>query len=87
MRLWTLRRLIGRATVSWETLEERETLKGYEIRSRVESSVEEEPSLFHVKTAKDNSRKSTITELVTHHNRTLTVDSEGRISGRISSPW
>ena len=41
---WTRYSELKHKFLAWE----RETLKGYEIRSRVESSVEEEPSLFHV---------------------------------------
>ncbi len=56
---WSRYSELKREFLAWE----RETLKGYAIRSRVESMVEEEPSIFHVKKAKDNYRKSTITKL------------------------
>jgi hypothetical protein len=65
---------LKRKFLAWE----RATLKGYEVRSRVESTVEEEPSIHHVKQAADNFRKSLITELETHDNRKVTEEREIR---------
>ena len=44
----------------------------------MESTVEEEPSIHHVKQAADNFRKSLITELETHDNRKVTEEREIR---------
>ena len=65
---------LKRKFLAWEQA----TLKGYEVRSRVESNVEEEPSIYHMKQANENSRKSMITELETHDNRKVTEEREIR---------
>ena len=61
---------LKRRFLEWE----RTTLKGFEIRSRVEGSPEEEPSLFHIQKALDSGHASLITRLETYDNRTLTKD-------------
>ncbi len=53
---------------------ERTTLKGFEIRSRVEGSPEEKLSLFHIQKTSHNGRASLMTRLETYDNRTLTRD-------------
>ena len=65
---------LKRKFLAWEQA----TLKGYEVRSREESTVKEEPSFYHIKQANENSRKSMITELETQDNRKVTEEREIR---------
>ena len=51
---------------------EREALRGFAIRSRIQSTAEEEPSSFHMNKSTINFQKSLITQLKTNDNRKIT---------------
>ena len=59
---------LKREFLAWE----REAMKGFVIRSRVQSIAEEEPSTFHLNKSQSNFQKSLITKLETNDNRTIT---------------
>lgn len=69
---WARYRELKQRILEWE----RNKLKGFEIRSRIETSIEEEPSIYHVKQARGNGQKSLITQLVTSDNRVVAAESE-----------
>ncbi|KAI9550679.1 hypothetical protein GHT06_006310 [Daphnia sinensis] len=59
---------LKRELLAWE----REAMKGFAIRSRVESLAEEEATTFHINKSRSNFQRSLITKLETNENRTLT---------------
>ncbi len=59
---------LKREFLAWE----REALRGFAIRSRVQSTAEEEPSTFHMNKSTSNSKKSLITQLKTNDNYKIT---------------
>jgi hypothetical protein len=59
---------LKREFLAWE----REALRGFAIRSRVQSTAEEEPSTFHINNSTSNSQKSLITQLKTNDNCKIT---------------
>jgi hypothetical protein len=59
---------LKRELLAWE----REALRGFAIRSRVQSTAEEEPSTFHMNKSTSNFQKSLITQLKTNDNRKIT---------------
>jgi len=59
---------LKREFLAWE----REALRGFAIRSRVQSTAEEEPSNFHMNKSTSNFQKSLITQLQTNDNRKIT---------------
>jgi exonuclease III len=63
---------LKREFLAWE----REALRGFAIRSRVQTSIEEEPSTFHMNKSTSNFQKSLITQLKTDDNRKVTQPGE-----------
>ena len=59
---------LKREFLAWE----REALRGFAIRSRVQSTAEEEPSTFHMNKSTSNFQKSLITQLKTNDNCKIT---------------
>ncbi len=59
---------LKREFLAWE----REAMKGFAIRSRVESLVEEDATTFHINKSKNNFQRSLITKLKTRDDCTLT---------------
>ena len=59
---------LKREFLAWE----REALRGFAIRSRVQSTAEEEPSTFHMNRSTSNFQKSLITQLKTNDNCKIT---------------
>ena len=59
---------LKREFLAWE----REALRGFAIRSRVQSTDEEEPSTFHMNKSTSNFQKSLITQLKTNDNCKIT---------------
>jgi hypothetical protein len=63
---------LKREFLAWE----REALRGFAIRSRVQNSTEEEPSTFHMNKSTSNFQKSLITQLKTDDNRKINQPEE-----------
>jgi len=59
---------LKRDFLAWE----REALMGFVIRSRIRSTAEEDPSIFHMNKSTSNFQKSLITQLKTNDNRKIT---------------